>query len=190
MAGESLEILSQALRAQLRDSSYGDQIHLPDWFGPFKREGSDEDLGWLYFEFYPDETPVTTTPIEAAERFIANYVAVGEAIGTALIAALPKIHDVFADPADLDVPLPEPENVRSSVEPIHIFIHDVPDGDAVIGVEFNCDWDREHGLAVLLRNGQPLGVCLADAAFDTRTAQLAAKGEYNFFLWNAPGVRD
>ncbi|WZH53422.1 MAG: hypothetical protein PIR53_05340 [Nocardioides alkalitolerans] len=63
--------------------------------------------------------------------------------------------DVAAD-VDLDVPLSRPEDVWSQVEigdELHVARHD---GTWYVDVESSCDWELEHGLQVVLRDGDTL----------------------------------
>lgn len=62
--------------------------------------------------------------------------------------------------------LSEPADLKTVVRPINIHIStSAKDGVAFFGFEFDCNWDEEHGLGVLMHRDRVLEVGQADTSF-------------------------
>lgn len=186
--------LPPLFQGQLRETERGIEIFLPTWTAILSNGVSADAMGWVLFDFCPDDSldPPTPAQIAMAERLILGQAAIGQAIIAGLTAAIPKIHSLYADAYyGTNVPWPQPETIGRAVSPVHVYVHDVGEAGALIGVELNCDWDPEHGLGIIVRDTEALGVEVlgvdtADAAFLDWVARAAAKGQHAFFLWTRP----
>lgn len=169
--------LPPALSAHVRLTLAGSQLRLPAWAGLFRPGGDAADEGWFDFGD-EDDSPPTPAQIAALGRLIADQAAIGHAVLRAVSAALPAIEAMFSD-AGWRVRLPGPDlpELGASLAVSGVVVHDIPGGEAVLGVVLRCDWDAEHGLGVLLRGTEPLGVGGADAAILGWVARAAARGE-------------
>lgn len=184
-----LEGLPPLFEGQIRSTQDGSAIFLAGWPTLFPKSAGHEPAGWYAFDFYPDDSPDGPVPaqVAAAEALLVDHATMGQAVVAALGAAIPRIHELFAAAHyPTEAGWPEIDTVWQAVTPIHVFVHDVGAPEALIGVELACDWDPEHGLGVLLRGTEVLGVDTAEAAFVGWMARAAAKGEHTFFLWNPP----
>lgn len=186
--------LPPIFQGQLRATENGNEIFLPTWAAILSSGVSADATGWVLFDFCPDESLDSPTPaqIAMAERLILDQAAIGQAIIAGLTAAIPKIHALYADAYyGADAPWPQAETIGRAVSPVHVYVHDVGEDGALIGVELNCDWDPEHGLGIIMRDTdvlgvEVLGVDTADAAFLDWVARAAAKGQHAFFIWTRP----
>lgn len=143
----------------------------------FRPGGEAGGGGWFDFGD-TDDPPLTPAQIAAVGRLIAEQAAVGQAIPRGVSVVLPAIQTMFSA-AGWDVRLPEPgcPELGTSIAVSGVIVHDIPGGDAVLGVVLECDRDAEHGLGVLLRRTEVLGVGGADADILGWVARSAAGGE-------------
>lgn len=133
--------------------------------------GKDDDMGWLYSDPLPVRALGNAEVAFILEGYeddphprdhdaaIAAFLSAGPDV---LAAAAPHVYDYYLDinghwdPADdeyLDIPAPDRvwEHVQFGFE-AHVQRDDAA-GPVYVSLECNCDWEPEHGLQLVFRNG-------------------------------------
>ncbi|GJE41428.1 DUF6985 domain-containing protein [Methylobacterium soli] len=177
--------LPAALRKRLRYAGDDLEIGLSSWAGLFGA-ARDAEPGWLRLGRPENGVAFTAAGIAALAGLAAEQDAVGRAIVAAVALAMPRIGDVLGlVEGDETILLPEPDEIGPALVPLRVRVHDPgPQGGhaALLGIAFACPWDPEHGLGVLLRTSEVLGVDTAEAVLSRPVAEAAAQGRHAFFL--------
>lgn len=117
-----------------------------------------------------DNSPMTDDEISLVRWFVDNREKVYEAALAAIFSEYPKIIDSYCGAIDdLHQSMPNVKSVEGLSSLINlrsIFIHQIsPDGIPYVGFEFDCTWDAEHGLGVLVHGARIVDIAGADIAF-------------------------
>ncbi|MBA4788702.1 MAG: hypothetical protein H2042_03315 [Rhizobiales bacterium] len=162
-----------------RAADDGDEIHLPSFRARFPRLEGD----WLPLRWEPEAMTLSPAFRDALIAVSMGQTATAEAIVAAVKAALAALSETYGE----DLAAAYGDTLPQSVEPLALTFHDVG-GAILVGIEFNCDWDPESGLGLLMRDGRVLGVGFADVAFSGGVAQAVAAGETKPFQWTPPAA--
>lgn len=142
------------------------------------------DNGWEGEAFLPayGTTPVsiaaedsTRTPTTAQARAFTRLVEENEALDDAVMRAVldeyPGFRELYHefDPENADRFAPRVASVDDlerliDLGTVHVLEVET-DGEAYVGFQFSCTWDREHGLGVMTHAGRVVDVGGADVAF-------------------------
>ncbi|MGU3538776.1 DUF6985 domain-containing protein [Methylobacterium sp. A54F] len=189
MDGASFIDARGAVMGCRRTAESGLEIRLSVWGGLF-RPACGRDPGWVAVRDAEGRARLVLSGSEtgALARLVAEQARLGRAIVAALCRSRLRIADVLGlVPGDEAVALPTRRNAASTLSPRALHLHPTG-GSVLVGVVFDCDWDHEHGLGVLIRDGDVLGLDAAAAAADPRVAQRAALGRHAFFLSSHPAA--
>ncbi|KAB1073421.1 DUF6985 domain-containing protein [Methylobacterium planeticum] len=180
--------IPDALRTRLRGAGDDLEIGLSSWERLFGTARGAKP-GWLRLGPPENGVAFTAAGIAALVGLAAEQEAVAAAIVEAVARAMPRIGDVLGlVEGDESVSLPEPAEIGAALAPVRVQVHDpgAGAGPALVGLAFGCSWDPEHGLGILLRRTEVLGVDTAEAVLARAVAEAAAHGRHAFFLSSHP----
>lgn len=148
-----------------------------DFFSAWKgfRADGDASSGEIPIFVYLDneeERKPSAAQINAYRYLKENESAVTESLLLGLFADYPQIRAVYdIDPEYIPV-IERAEDFRRLIKPINIHINsESEDGYACIGFEFDCLWDIEHGLGVMMHRTEYIGCNDAEAAWNLDLAR-------------------
>ena len=118
--------------------------------------------------------------VSALEWIVENDTEVHDAIVKALYEQYPtlqKKYNFSGKEALLLMPdLESPEDLKELIGPTEIHLHDVQKGDVpYVGIQFNCTWDDEGGLGVLMHGLRVVEIGAAETARFAKYAKEDAK---------------
>lgn len=109
--------------------------------------------------------------ITAFDDLCTKQLTIRDTILTAVFAAYPTYREEFIEDYDLDeddttLPiLDKPEQLSKVLGLTEVLIHKVSlDGVAYVGYQFGCEWEREHGLGVMMHKDRVVSLGGADTA--------------------------
>ncbi|MEO9822278.1 MAG: hypothetical protein ABJ370_06955 [Paracoccaceae bacterium] len=158
-------------------------VTLPVWSGFRPKtehfgeiESKDLERGTVQVLFAPEERgeePLVESELGLVRVFDAYHVQQAGAVMRGLFEGYPKIlkdyneasygDDLgeFPNPPDIS----SSDDLRSSIQLHTINIHPVErDGAPYVGYEFQCDWEEEHGLGVLMHKSRVVEIGHEDSA--------------------------
>jgi hypothetical protein len=188
-AEPEIATLPAALRERLRDAGDDLEIGLSSWVRLFGAARGAEP-GWLRLGRPDNGVAFTAAGIAALAGLAAEQDVIGRAIVAAVSLAMPRIGDVLGlVEGDEALLLPEPDEIGPALAPLRVQVHDCGRAGgpvALLGIAFACPWDPEHGLGILLRRSEVLGVDTVEAVLSRAVAAAAAQGHHAFFLSSHP----
>lgn len=160
---------------RIRSGDDGDEIRLPAWAARFGGGCAE----WFSVTLEPETEVLGAAHRDGLIALLAGEAAILDGMLKAVDAALPVLGERY----DVDMEALFGAGLAVAITPRAVVLHDPGAGPAVTGVEFDCGWDPERGLGLLLRAGRVLGIGPGDTAFATWKARRAAQGENDFFFW-------
>ena len=113
------------------------------------------------------EGPLLAEEVELVEAALEQLDDTIRAALNAVFDEYPRIqldHSGFAEPSSIP-DLDDVDGLRDLVELIGVYVHPIRrDGRPYVGLEFNCPWDPEHGLGVLMNGGRAVETGGGDTA--------------------------
>ncbi|MDJ0847181.1 MAG: hypothetical protein QNK04_02255 [Myxococcota bacterium] len=116
-----------------------------------------------------DEGPLTGAEIALVQWLLDHREGVVSAVLAALVASYPDLQAAEdledEERRELMPDLRSPEDLRELIRLESVNVHPLSVGDApYIGFEFDCRWDEEHGLGVLMHGERVVEIGGADTA--------------------------
>lgn len=117
-----------------------------------------------------DRSPLSSQDLELVDRFLASADDMAPKVLEAVYRHYLEIFDEYAEfAAEEQLVMPAanaPADLRELISLTEVFIHPVEHEDRqYVGYEFNCTWETEHGLGVLMHGDRVVRVGEADNAF-------------------------
>ena len=152
---------------------------LPEWSGFLSRRGpyGSEDRkapsdGLVRMSFGEAAGQPSTDDLRCAAWFEDNHAEQAKTLLDALFAAYPKLKQDYRDAWQIDdiedvmPPITKLEDFRSLIGLHDVHVHNLEASDLpVIGYEFGCVWEEEHGLGVLMHGNRVAEIGHADTSF-------------------------
>ena len=150
--------------------------HLPSWtgFNPEVGYNEEEEHGLVTIVYAPEgrkEQPLSSEEIERAMWVVTNQKALHDSVMDTLFDAYPKIREEareYIDEEDYDEIMPEISSqleLKQLLNLDSINVHQITkNAMPFIGVTFQCNWDDEHDLGILLHGTNVLEIGGADVA--------------------------
>lgn len=135
--------------------------------------GTSTSTGRFQLVFAPegrDKSPLSSHDIELIDRFLATAGDIAPLVLNAVYQHYIEIFDDYAEFAveeQLVMPVAkEPADLRELISLTEVSVHPVEhERRQYVGYEFNCTWESEHGLGVLMHGDRVVRVGEADNAF-------------------------
>jgi hypothetical protein len=156
------------------------ELNLPSWAGFQSRRGSyamidtsSSSDGTVQLNVSTDNDrpgPISPEQVQAFSFLIDRESSIAESILTAIFSAYPGMRQRYVGYLeDANQCMPEIgrfEDLRPLVglSQVHL-LREASGGQAYIGFEFGCTWDREHGLGVMTHRDRVVEVGGADTSF-------------------------
>jgi len=143
----------------------------PDEFGTFKLPYQSVLLEREVELNIPSEDGVVEEwQLEVARKYIRSEALLKEQVFQRIFEhyqkELPDLRAQFGDSADKMAPnIDGIEQLKSLIIPTGICIGELESSEEAVGLLFECSWEPEHGLGVLLNNWRVEGVGHQDLAF-------------------------
>jgi hypothetical protein len=164
------------------------RVHI-DFFAGYDFKGRFEprDRGYTQGDF--DLLLITSrgsTPTFSQERAFRDFLDNRETVANAVLEAIwnyfREVYDV--DPLDYDLPIPEARGgLRETIRFTTLSVLDDPAKDqAVVGFRFECSWDEEHHVGVLVRGMSVIEVAGEEITWNGPTV-LNADGSHTPWYW-------
>jgi hypothetical protein len=133
-------------------------------------ESGSDTAGSVPLVFAPEgrgDEPLTDTEIASVGWTVDNLPRIADAL---LPALLTHYRSICADPDGLEPddlpPVASADGLLPLISIRFINVHQISkDGEPYVGFEFDCTWDEEHGLGVLMHGTRVVEVGGADTAF-------------------------
>jgi len=129
-----------------------------------------------------DESPLKEEEIELVRWVIENEKPILDSLIDALLKEYPKIKEEYSgwmDEEEVVELLPEvetKEDLKKLISSPSINVHQILNKSApFIGIQFNCSWDDEHALGILMYGSKVLEIGGADTAILLWMAEKHAK---------------
>lgn len=113
------------------------------------------------------DEPLTDDEIASVEWTVDNLPLIADAL---LPGVLTHYRSICAEPAGLEPedlpPVASTDGLLPLIVIRSINVHQISrDGEPYVGFEFDCSWDEEHGLGVLMHGTRVVKIAGADTAF-------------------------
>lgn len=152
---------------------------LPSWEGYLDRTGafggggtgasSDGSVAVVFAPEGRDASPLTARELALVSWFLENEASVSDAAKNAIFQKYSELQESYDyppdDKAELMPDISSAEDLRRLIGLYAVNIHQIEKGGLpYIGLEFDCTWDEEHGLGVLMHGTRPVEVEGSDTA--------------------------
>jgi hypothetical protein len=131
-------------------------------------------------------TAKSSTPTSSQERAFRDFLDHRELVANAVLDAIWNyFYEVYGvDSRDYDVPIPESrDGLKTTIRFSTLSVLDDPLNErAVVGFRFECSWDEEHQLGVLVRGIKVIEVAGEEITWNGPTI-LNADGTHTPWYW-------
>jgi hypothetical protein len=117
-----------------------------------------------------ERTPPTYEQVVAFQYLLNHEPTIAANVALDLVEYCPG--HAYAGDDDVLLDVNRVDDLRSLIRLIGVHVLNVfRDGAACIGFEFDCAWDSEHGVGVMIHQGQVIAIGQADCSFTEWIAQ-------------------
>ncbi|WP_417209881.1 DUF6985 domain-containing protein [Antarctobacter sp.] len=119
-----------------------------------------------------DDAPLSAEELALVQWVSGHYAMQKPTILAAVLEAYPEVRRHYFEDYDLeeneeDLPsIPTAEGLAQVIMLTDVFVPQISkDGVPYVGYQFSCEWDKEHGLGILMHGSRIVEIGGADTAF-------------------------